>query len=265
MSLATMSAGVSGTPIGNARTLLVLVIVLSLTAGCADVIGFLVFNGLFTAHITGNLVILAAHIAAGTEAQISKILSVPIFLAMLILTRLLAGCLESLRLDPLRPLLLVQFLLLAGCLVLGVAAGPHIGTNAAIMVVAGMFGVSAMAAQNALVQISLKGAPATAVMTSNLTRFAADVGDMLLGGDPADVAKARDRAARTLPAIVGFAVGCGVGAACEAALGNWSLALPAGLALLALAVAFRIGPATVGTGDTRLGRTGQSGSSRANA
>ena len=264
MSLATMSAGVSGTPIGNARTLLVLVVVLSLTAGCADVIGFLVFNGLFTAHITGNLVILAAHIAAGTEAQIAKVLSVPVFLAMLILTRLVAGVLEWLRLDPLRPLLLLQFLLLAGCLVLDAAIGPHAGPNATIVIVAGMFGVSAMATQNALVQISLKGEPPTAVMTSNLTRFAADVGDMLLGGGPDDIAKARDRAARTLPAIVGFAVGCGVGAACEAALGSWSLALPAGFALLALAVAFGIEPGTGNAGDTRLGRTRQAGSSRAN-
>ena len=42
--------------------------------------------------------------------------------------------------------------------------------------------------------------------------------ERLLGGDPADVAKAPNRAAHTLPAIVGFTVGCGLGAACEAAL-----------------------------------------------
>jgi hypothetical protein len=66
--------------------------------------------------------------------------------------------------------------------------------------------------------------------------FNADGGEGLLGGDPLDVAKARDRAARTLPAIAGFALGCGLGAAGEAALGLWSLALPAGLALLAFAL-----------------------------
>jgi hypothetical protein len=61
---------------------------------------------------------------------------------------------------------------------------------------------------------------------------------VLLGGDSTDVAKARNRAARTLPVIVGFTVGCGLGAACEAALGTWSLALPAGLAMLAFAIGF---------------------------
>jgi hypothetical protein len=50
--------------------------------------------------------------------------------------------------------------------------------------------------------------------------------------------KACNLAARTLPVIVGFTVGCGLGAACEAALGTWSLALPAGLAMLAFAIGF---------------------------
>jgi uncharacterized membrane protein YoaK (UPF0700 family) len=225
-------------PVANSRAVQALLIVLSVTAGCTDIIGFLVLNGLFTAHITGNLVILAAHIVGGGEAQIAPMLSVPVFIVMVGLTRLLAGGLASIGLASLRPLLLLQFLLLAGFLVLCVAAGPRIDPNATNAILAGMLGVSAMAVQNALVQISLKGAPSTAVMTSNVTRFAIDVGEVLLGGDPADVAKARNRAARTLPPIVGFTAGCGLGAACEAALGTWSLALPAGLAMLAFAIGF---------------------------
>ncbi len=63
-----------------------------------------------------------------------------------------------------------------------------------------------------------------------------DVGDAMLGRRPADVDKARDRAMRTWPAIVGFAIGCGLGATCEAAIGLMSLGLPAGLALLAVAM-----------------------------
>jgi uncharacterized membrane protein YoaK (UPF0700 family) len=99
-----------------------------------------------------------------------------------------------------------------------------------------MLGVSAMAVQNALVQVSLKGAPSTAVMTTNITRFMMDVGDVMLARRPAAVAKARDRAMRTWPAIVGFAIGCGAGAISDAAIGLRSLALPAGLALLAVAM-----------------------------
>lgn len=233
---------VSVPSVDNSRAVQALLIVLSVTAGCTDIIGFLGLNGLFTAHITGNLVILAAHIVGGGEAQIVKMLSVPVFIVMVGLTIPLAGALESIGLASLRPLLLLQFLLLVGFLVLCVAAGPRIDPNSTNAILAGMLGVSAMAVQNALVQISLKGAPSTAVMTSNVTRFAMDVGEVLLGGDPADVARARNRAARTLPVIVGFAVGCGLGAACEAALGLWSLALPAGLALLAFAMGFAAEP-----------------------
>jgi uncharacterized membrane protein YoaK (UPF0700 family) len=233
---------VSGPSVDNWRAVQALLIVLSVTAGCTDIIGFLGLNGLFTAHITGNLVILAAHIVDGGEAQIAMILSVPVFIVMVGLTILLAGGLESIGLAALRPLLLLQFLLLAGFLVLCAAAGPRIDPKTTNAILAGMLGVSAMAVQNALVQISLKGAPPTAVMTSNVTRFAIDVGEVLLGGDPADLAKARNRAAHTLPVIVGFAVGCGLGAACEAALGLWSAALPAGLALLAFGMGFAAEP-----------------------
>src|ERR1700683_5758148 len=42
-----------------------LVAVLRMTAGLVDLFGFLAFGGLFTAHITGNIVILAAHYITG--------------------------------------------------------------------------------------------------------------------------------------------------------------------------------------------------------
>ena len=214
--------------------------VLSVIAGSVDVISFLGLGGLFTAHITGNLVILAAHVVSGGDAPLAVILSVPVFMVMLALTRLLVAGFEAIDLASLRPLLLLQFLLLTGFLVLCVAAGPHIDPNATNAILAGMLGVSAMAVQNTLPQISLTGAPSTAVMTTNVTRFMLDVGEVLLGRDPDEVAKASSRAKNTWPPIVGFTVGCGIGAACEAAVGLWSLALPTGLALLAFAMGFAV-------------------------
>jgi uncharacterized membrane protein YoaK (UPF0700 family) len=216
--------------------------VLSVTAGSVDVISFLGLGGLFTAHITGNLVILAGHVVAGGQAQAAHMLSVPVFMVVLGLTRLLAGGLEAIGFASLRPLLLLQFLLLAGFLAICVAAGPRIDPNAAGAIIAGMLGVSAMAVQNALVPIALKGVPSTAVMTTNVTHIMMDVGTVLLGRDPDDVAEARRRAQHTWPAIVGFAAGCGLGAACEASLGLWALALPVGLALLAFAMGFSVKP-----------------------
>jgi uncharacterized membrane protein YoaK (UPF0700 family) len=105
-----------------------------------------------------------------------------------------------------------------------------------------MLGVSAMAVQNALVQISLKGAPSTAVMTTNITRFMMDLGEVLLGRSPNDSAKAAERARRTGLTIAGFVGGCALGAGCQAVAGLWSLTLPAGLSLVALAMAFAVKP-----------------------
>ena len=210
--------------------------VLSVIAGSVDAISFLGLGGLFTAHVTGNLVVLVAHLATGSRAPVASILSVPVFVAALGLTRLLADVLEKIGLVSLRPLLLVQLLLLVGFLALYASAGPRLEPHATRAILAGMFGVSAMAVQNALGQISLKGVPSTAVMTTNITRFMMDIGEVMVGRNLSDVAKARDRARLTWPAIVGFAIGCGLGAACETAIGLMSLTLPVGLAVLAVAL-----------------------------
>jgi uncharacterized membrane protein YoaK (UPF0700 family) len=213
--------------------------VLSVIAGCTDIIGFLSLNGLFTAQVTGNLVLLAAHVVAGSEVQIAKfLLSVPMFMVAVGLTMLLANGLAAIGFAPLRPLLLLQFVLLVGFLILCVTAGPHKDLNATTAIFAGMFGVSAMAVQYALVQVSLGGVPATAVVSTDLARLAMAVSVVLHGRDPSKVANARNIAAGNLTVIVGFAAGCCLGAACQAAFGPWSLALPAGLAFLAFAMAF---------------------------
>jgi uncharacterized membrane protein YoaK (UPF0700 family) len=215
-----------------------LIFVLSVIAGSADVIGFLGFGALFIAHITGNLVILAARTAAGEQALAAHLLSVPVFIIALFAARLLAATLDRSGIATLRPLLLLQFLFLAGVLAIWIAAGFPVDPNTAVMILAAMLGVSAMAVQNILVQISLKEAPSTAVMTTNLTRFVVDLGEILLGRDPGSRAKAAERARRTGTAIAGFVVGAGLGALCQAHVGLWSLAMPAGLALGALAVTY---------------------------
>jgi uncharacterized membrane protein YoaK (UPF0700 family) len=208
-------------------------VVLSLIAGSADATSFLGL-GLFSAHVTGNLVILTAHIVLGRPDNACLVLSVPIFILVLGLTRLLVAGLDALDLGSLRPLLLLQFLMLAGALGLGLAAGQHPAPEARGIIFAGQLSVAAMAVQNALVQLSLHGSPTTAVMTTNLTRFVMDIGEAHLGHDPAEVAKARHRAKHTWPVILGFTAGAGLGAACYAAAGLKSLGVPAGLALLAL-------------------------------
>jgi len=207
---------------------------LGAVAGSLDVAG-LIGLGLFTAHITGNLALLIAHVVGGGAARLAPMLSVPVFIAALVLTRILVSGLRSAGLDALRPLLLLECLLLAGCLGVGVLAGSSGDPNAAGTIVAGMLAVSAMAVQNALVP--LRGGPPTTAVTGTLTRLTLDVMDLVLAREATGAGP--ERAAQTWPVIAGFAVGCGLGAAAVAMIGRWSLALPAALAVAALAIASR--------------------------
>ena len=214
--------------------------VLSVIAGSVDIVAFLGLGGLFTAHITGNLVVLAAKLVARDPAPLSYLIVVPVFMGALALTRLLAAGLERIRISSLLPLLFLQFLLLSGFFAVCAGAGPGVDPNTASMIFAGMLGVSAMAVQNALVRISLKGAPSTAVMTTNVTVFTIDLGEILLRRNTSSAARARDRAGHTWPAIAGFLLGGALGATCESAFGLRSLALPAGFALVALALGMSV-------------------------
>src|SRR5882762_6205428 len=51
--------------VGYSPGTMLLPTLLSLIAGSADAIGFIGLGGLFTAHVTGNLVVLAAHVEIG--------------------------------------------------------------------------------------------------------------------------------------------------------------------------------------------------------
>jgi uncharacterized membrane protein YoaK (UPF0700 family) len=84
------------------------------------------------------------------------------------------------------------------------------------------------------------GAPATAVMTTDITTFMMDLGAMVFRRAPNGIAYARNRARHTWPTIVGFTFGCSLGALLEAVIGPWSLTLPVGFAFLALALDFSV-------------------------
>lgn len=223
----------------DSRRVQALLVVLSIIAGSTDAIGFLGLNGLFTAHITGNLAILAARIVGSSDAQLSSILSVPVYMIAVSLTKVFASKLEEDAKAMLTSLLVLQLLFLLGFLALCVMQGPKIHPNTSIAITAGMLGVCAMAVQNVLVQVSFKGAPPTAIMTSNVTRFSMSLGTLMRATVPETVAEARAQVAHTLPVILGFSIGCALGAATESMFGMPALFLPIALAIIACALSLR--------------------------
>jgi uncharacterized membrane protein YoaK (UPF0700 family) len=208
---------------------------LSVIAGLTDVITFVGLNGLFSAHITGNLVVLAAYVLGGSSAIVSRLLSVPVFMAVVLSVTVLSRLCENARLPALSIMLLGQFIFLAGSAVVCISAGPWQTANAPLAVVAGMLAVAAMAVQNAFVASVLKDEPATAVMTMNLSRLMSDLAVLIAPGDAADREAALSRARRILPVVIGFVCGCALGAVLQAYLGLRALIVPATIALLATA------------------------------
>jgi uncharacterized membrane protein YoaK (UPF0700 family) len=208
--------------------------ILSTTAGAVDVIGFLVFGGLFTAHITGNLVIVAAHYVTGGFGQVGPILAVPVFIAVLGVVVLLFGGIES-KSNSRRALLVVHAVLLAGCLGFGLRFGPFSSSDSPVAVLAGMLAVAAMATQNALVKLALVESPSTAVMTTNTTQLIVDVAALVRGVEESDkLGRIRQRARVTFLCMAGFVGGCVAGAVLELRFGVGALLLPVILAALAV-------------------------------
>jgi len=209
--------------------------VLSATAGAVDVIGFLALGGLFTAHITGNVVILAAHYLTGRFSEVGPLLAVPVFVVVLGAVTLLSDAFERAGDEPKQAFLLLQVALLAAGLGLGVARGPFPDANSPMSVLVGMLAVAAMATQNALTRLALPGVPATAVMTTNTTQLIMDLATLARGrGEPEDIARARSRAAVTTSSVVGFVAGCAGGAILELRCGLGALVLPVTLAVVAV-------------------------------
>jgi uncharacterized membrane protein YoaK (UPF0700 family) len=209
------------------------VTVLSMTAGAVDVIGFLALGGLFTAHITGNIVILAAHYITGGFSRIGPLIAVPVFITVLGIVIWVSKDKQKHR--TLRALLILQAVLLIGFLALSAVLGPFTNPGSAVAAAVGMLGVAAMATQNALVKLDLPGFPTTAVLTTDTVQLTIDLTTLVRGKTlPEEMALARHRIRMTFPAFAGFIVGCATGALLEVHFGLWALTFPVLLAVVAI-------------------------------
>tara|TARA_R110001599_G_scaffold159052_1_gene346115 strand:+ start:142921 stop:143628 length:708 start_codon:yes stop_codon:yes gene_type:complete len=199
---------------------------LSLNAGFVDTIGFLVLHGLFTAHVTGNFVTLGASLVLGTSGAIAKILALPIFCAVVLLTRLSRYQLVQRGFPILRTFLYLMFALLMLSAVLAVWLGPFKDGDSLPAIVTGMAMVMAMAIQNAVQKVHLADAPPTTLMTGTTTQIMLDFADLLHGLSGQELAGAKTRLARMVASLAVFALGCAAGALAFMTLGVWCFVFP---------------------------------------
>lgn len=179
-------------------------------AGWVDTFGFVALFGLFTAHVTGNFVLIGVALADASKASILlKFLAFPAFIAGVAVTRLLQVACEKRKLPALRPALLLQLLLLAGFMVCGLLASPIGDTVTPLAMAAGLLGTAGMGAHSASSRLLLANLAPTSMMTGNVTQLVIDSVDVLRGaGDGATGA----RCAKFFWPVAAFGLGA-IGAA----------------------------------------------------
>jgi uncharacterized membrane protein YoaK (UPF0700 family) len=211
---------------------------LSAVAGMADSAGFILLDGLFIAHVTGNFVLIGAAIARGASGIAAKILTLPAFFLGVIAARLGGQNLElRSEADQLRVLLAAEALMLFAVLAAGYLLAPESSLDAITVSTLGCIGAFAMGIQNAVGRLYLAQFPASTVMTVNASQFAIDAVDVGRGRLTMD---AREKARQRLRniGIMMTAFGCGAlaGALGAMYLGFLILLIPCGV-LFALAFA----------------------------
>jgi uncharacterized membrane protein YoaK (UPF0700 family) len=192
--------------------------------------GYLALQGLFTAHVIGNFVTIGAALVFGTSGVVAKLLALPVFCMVIMVTRLVSSNVPA-RWPVFETTLTLQLLLLLVAAVLAITMGPFTNSDGAPAVIMGMTLVSAMALQNSANRIHLAAAPPTTIMTGTTTQIMIDIADVIRGtqGPARDAILARMR--RMCVAVASFAVGAAAGAFLFHAIGSWCFALPPVVAL----------------------------------
>jgi uncharacterized membrane protein YoaK (UPF0700 family) len=215
--------------------------VLALLAGVTDVTSWILLGGLFTAHVTGNLVLVAADVVTGSPPRLAAVLALPVFvvttIAATVVARRLAG--RDARTEHL--LLGAQALLLVAAAALSFTGHASADPQGGLALAIGLCAVCAMATQNAYLHLASPKAPSTAVMTGNLVVATIAALDLLAsrGRSAPALAHWKD----TWPLLAGFVGGCLVGAVASTALGDHAAVVPAALAAAVLLGVLRTRPA----------------------
>ena len=208
-----------------------LLLLLSAISGVVDVISFLTLQ-IFAAHITGNLVLIAAAVAGGHNPRSDQVLAIPVFMAATAAAWLITKTSGLQGLRRARLLLAVQFVLLVAVLVIAVRYRPSVNPRGPMVTVAAMTAVAAIAFQFAFLRVVMPKAPPTSVMTGHLSSFTLAFSGFLAG--EASTEGSRQRLRNPFVLLLGFFGGCAAGAGAVRSFGDWSWLLAVALAAIAV-------------------------------
>jgi uncharacterized membrane protein YoaK (UPF0700 family) len=204
-----------------------------LIAGYVDTVGFLALFGMFTAHITGDLVASVAELSQGSIAR--HMTMVPIFMISVVVATVLARRTRRDPRGPLFPLLALMTVALVVFGVTGLALEPFmIGPANWAVGIVGATGVAAMAIQNMIMRDALHSWTPTTIMTGNLTQVTIQLVELVFAAmerEPDARARLRRDAKLRLVKfglpLAGFVAGTFFGAWLTRLCGFWSVVVPA--------------------------------------
>lgn len=188
--------------------------ILAAIAGFVDTLSFVALFGLFTAHVTGNFVLIGAAVAGFGQGILLKLIVFPAFLAGVVLSSVLVRSLSGQYAGQCaRMLYAVQAVLMFGFCAAGIWATPVSRPDSLEAITAGILGALAMGVQNAHPRLVQRQSVPNTVMTGNVTQTVLDVVDLLSASTPESArVAARARFGKMLPAIIAFALGASIGA-----------------------------------------------------
>ncbi|ENS4968942.1 DUF1275 domain-containing protein [Vibrio fluvialis] len=206
---------------------------MSFIAGFADTTGFVALHGLFLAHVTGNFVTLGAAVSQGASGMIGKLLALPIFCITLLATRFLGNVYEREGRSAFMPLFAFEALLLTFGAFLALYHGPFIGADESPLLIVGMLWVMAMAIQNGIHRIHMKGCPPTTVVTGSTTQIMLDFTDLLMGKQ-SNIQATKQQLKGLLSSVFFFALGCASAAVSYSFVSIWCFVVPPVLSVITL-------------------------------
>jgi len=208
-------------------------VALGFLAGYVDTLGFVGLFGLFTAHVTGNFVLIGRALIQPSQTIAIKLLVFPVFILFVALARLAILHWERSGAKALRNSLLFQLFTMLATVLCAWQAAPVVEASEPLTLLTGALCAGAMAVQNTYGKLLLGKVAATTVMTGNVTTLVIEMVDALRGER-----EAIGRCKKLAWPVFAFTAGCMSGGVAFKLAGFHGLLLPCAI-LVWLAAAAR--------------------------
>ena len=154
--------------------------IMAAIAGFSDVFGFIALHQLFTAHITGNIVMAISYAIYHIPGISPRLIAIPTFIIFAIIATIIIET-HGITKFALRIWLTIEMLLFILLMYLGIVFRDHFVVTTNTFTIIAMIPVTAMAIHNTLMKTYLRGIPVFTVMTGNLSQLIISTTSLSLG------------------------------------------------------------------------------------